>query len=91
MADKVLTDYIWQKGVENIMKESEDKVLEASVLLERARVLSAILTRQYFGQDIATPADLWKISGYFFEDAKVVAETITDMVGDAEKLLNEAV
>ena len=73
------------------MKESEDKVLEASVLLERARVLSAILTRQYFGQDIATPADLWQISGYFFEDAKVVAETITDMVGDAEKLLNEAV
>lgn len=73
------------------MKESEDKVLEASVLLERASVLSAILTRQYFGQDIATPADLWKISGYFFEDAKVVAETITDMVGDAEKLLNEAV
>ena len=60
-------------------------------MLERARVLSAILTRQYFGQDVATPADLWKISGYFFEDAKVVAETITDMVGDAEKLLNEAV
>lgn len=40
-------------------------------------------------QDVATPADLWKISGYFFDDAKVVAETITDMVGDAEKLLNE--
>lgn len=71
------------------MNISEEKVLEASVLLERARVLSAILTRQYFGQDVATPADLWKISGYFFDDAKVVAETITDMVGDAEKLLNE--
>jgi hypothetical protein len=64
----------------NIMNKSEEKVLEASVLLERARVLSAILTRQYFGQDVATPADLWKISGYFFDDAKVVAETITDMV-----------
>ena len=48
------------------MNKSEEKVLEASVLLERARVLSAILTRQYFGQDVATPADLWKISGYFF-------------------------
>ena len=47
------------------MNKSEEKVLEASVLLERARVLSAILTRQYFGQDVATPADLWKISGYF--------------------------
>ena len=63
------------------MKESEDKVLELSVLLEMARVLSAILTRQYFGQEVATPADLWKISGYFFEDAKVVAEIIKDMVG----------
>ena len=72
------------------MKESEDKVLELSVLLERARVLSAILTRQYFGQEVATPADLWKISGYFFDDAKVVAETITDMVEDAGKLLNQA-
>lgn len=72
------------------MNKSEEKVLEASVLLERARVLSAILTRQYFGQDVATPTDLWKISGYFFDDAKVVAETITDMVGDAEKLLNQA-
>ncbi len=71
------------------MNISEEKVLEASVLLERARVLSAILTRQYFGQDVATPADLWKISGYFFEDAKVVTETITDMVKEAEKLLNE--
>jgi hypothetical protein len=36
---------LWQKGVGNIMKESEDKVLELSVLLEMARVLSAILTR----------------------------------------------
>lgn len=63
------------------MKESEDKVLELSVLLEMARVLSAILTRQYFGQEVATLADLWKISGYFFEDAKVVAEIIKDMVG----------
>ena len=63
------------------MKESEDKVLELSVLLEMARVLLAILTRQYFGQEIATLADLWKISGYFFEDAKVVAEIIKDMVG----------
>ena len=63
------------------MKESEDKVLELSVLLEMARVLSAILTRQYFGQEIATLADLWKNSGYFFEDAKVVAEIIKDMVG----------
>ena len=63
------------------MKESEDKVLELSVLLEMARVLSAILTRQYFGQEIATLADLWKISGYFFEDAKVVAKIIKDMVG----------
>lgn len=72
------------------MKESEDKILELSVLLERARVLSAILTRQYFGQEVATPADLWKISGYFFDDAKVVAETITDMVEDAGKLLNQA-
>ena len=71
----------------HIMNKSEEKVLEASVLLERARVLSAILTRQYFGQDVATPADLWKISGYFFDDAKVVAETIT---GDAEELLNQA-
>ena len=26
---------------------------------------------------------------FLFDDAKVVAETITDMVGDAEKLLNE--
>ena len=63
------------------MKESEDKVLELSVLLEMARVLSAILTRQYFGQEVATLADLWKISGYFFEDAKVVAEIIKDMDG----------
>lgn len=67
----------------------EENISEASVLLERVRVLSGILERSYFGQRVETPADLWKISGYFFDDAKVVAETITDMVGDAEKLLNE--
>lgn len=51
--------------------------------------MSGILERSYFGQTIETQADLWKISGYFFEDAKVVTETITDMVKEAEKLLQE--
>ena len=67
----------------------EENISEASVLLERVRVLSGILERRYFGQRVETPADLWKISGYFFEDAKVVNETITDMVKEAEKLLQE--
>lgn len=67
----------------------EENISEASVLLERVRVLSGILERSYFGQTIETQADLWKISGYFFEDAKVVTETITDMVKEAEKLLQE--
>ena len=67
----------------------EENILEASILLERVRVLSGILERRYFGQRVETQADLWKISGYFFEDAKVVTETIKDMVKEAEKLLQE--
>lgn len=68
----------------------KENILEASILLERVRVLSGILERRYFGQTIETQADLWKISGYFFEDAKVVTETIKDMVKETEKLLQEA-
>lgn len=68
----------------------KENILEASILLERVRVLSGILERRYFDQTIETQADLWKISGYFFEDAKVVTETIKDMVKETEKLLQEA-
>lgn len=69
---------------------NEEKIAEVSLLLERVKVLSAVLTRGYFGQEIQTQADLWKISGYFFDDAKTVVEMITDMVEDAEDLLKEA-
>lgn len=69
---------------------NESKFSNASVLIERARVLSNMLTETYFGQKIETKADLWKISGYFYNDARVLAETIMCMIVDAEELLNHA-
>ena len=69
---------------------NEIKFSDASVLIERARVLSNMLTETYFGQKIETRADLWKISGYFYNDARVLAETISCMIVDAEELLNHA-
>ena len=69
---------------------NENKFFEASVLIERARVLSNILTNDYFGQKIETKEDLWKVSGYYYNDARVVAETIACMIVEAEELLNEA-
>ncbi|RHP80251.1 hypothetical protein [Roseburia sp. AM59-24XD] len=69
---------------------NESKFSDASVLIERARVLSNMLTETYFGQKIETRADLWKISGYFYNDARVLAETISCMIVDAEELLNHA-
>ena len=69
---------------------NESKFSNASVLIERARVLSNMLTETYFGQKIETRADLWKISGYFYNDARVLAETIMCMIVDAEELLNHA-
>ena len=69
---------------------NENKFVEASVLIERARVLSNMLAGDYFGQTIETKDDLWKVSGYFYDDARVMAETIACMVVDAEKLLNNA-
>lgn len=69
---------------------NESKFSNASVLIERARVLSNMLTETYFGQKIETQVDLWKISGYFYNDARVLAETIMCMIVDAEELLNHA-
>ena len=69
---------------------NESKFSDASVLIESARVLSNMLTETYFGQKIETRADLWKISGYFYNDARVLAETISCMIVDAEELLNHA-
>ena len=69
---------------------NESRFAEASVLIERARVLSNMLTNDYFDQTVETKEDLWKVSGYFYNDARVIAETITCMIVEAEELLNEA-
>ena len=69
---------------------NESKFAEASDLIERARVLSNMLTNDYFDQTVETKEDLWKVSGYFYNDARVIAETITCMIVEAEELLNEA-
>ena len=69
---------------------NESKFAEASVLIERARVLSEMLTNTYFGQRVETQEDLWRISGYYYNDARVITETIACMIVEAEELLNEA-
>ena len=69
---------------------NESKFADASVLIERARVLSNILTEDYFGQQIKTREDYWKISGFYYDNARVLAETITCMIVDAEEMLKEA-
>ena len=69
---------------------NESKFAEASVLIERARVLSEMLTNTYFGQRVKTQEDLWRISGYYYNDARVITETIACMIVEAEELLNEA-
>lgn len=69
---------------------NEDNFANASVLIERARVLSNTLASDYFGQTVETEDDLWKVAGHFYNDARVIAETIACMIFDAEKMLNEA-
>lgn len=69
---------------------NEESLANASVLIERARVLSNTLVNDYFGQTVETKDDLWKVSGYFYNDARVIAETIACMIVDAEEMLNEA-
>ena len=69
---------------------NESKFAEASVLIERARVLSNTLVNDYFGQTVETKDDLWKVSGYYYNDARVITETIACMIVEAEELLNEA-
>ena len=69
---------------------NEESLANASVLIERARVLSNTLVNDYFGQTVETKGDLWKVSGYFYNDARVIAETIACMIVAAEEMLNEA-
>lgn len=68
----------------------ENKYANASVLIERARVLSNMLMNDYFDQTVETKDDLWKIAGCYYNDARVVVETIVCMIVDAEEMLNEA-
>lgn len=68
----------------------ESKIIEASVLMERARVLSSILANGYFEQDIESPKDFWKLAGFYYDNARVITETVSSLAYDAEQLLNKA-
>lgn len=68
----------------------ESKIMEASVLMERARVLSSTLINGYFGQDIESPKDFWKLAGFYYDSARVITETVSSLVYDAEQLLDIA-
>lgn len=68
----------------------ESKIMEASVLMERARVLSSTLINGYFEQDIESPKDFWKLTGVYYDNARVITETVLSLVYDAEQLLDIA-
>lgn len=70
---------------------NENKTTEASVLLERARVLSNMLLNSYFNQEIEIPKDFWKLSGNYYDNARVVLEIILCSVCDAEALIADAI
>lgn len=68
----------------------ESKIMEVSVLMERARVLSSTLISGYFEQDIESPKDFWKLTGFYYDSAHVITETVLSLVYDAEQLLDIA-
>lgn len=68
----------------------ESKIMEVSVLLERARVLSNTLINGYFEQDVESPKDFWKLTGFYYDNARVITETVLSLVHDAEQLLDIA-
>lgn len=67
----------------------ESVVMEANIFTERARVLSNTLLNDYFQQDIHSQKDLWKLGGCYYEDARIIMETILSMICDADKLLSQ--
>lgn len=68
----------------------ESKIVEAGVLLERANVLSNILINDYFNQKVEQSNDLWKLAGHYYDNARVVSETILSLTYDAQKLIDNA-
>ena len=69
----------------------ESKIMEVSVLIERARVISNTLVEGCFDQTVESPKSLWKLSGSYYDNARVIAETVLSFVNNAEQLLDEAV
>lgn len=67
----------------------ESKIMEASVLMERARALSITLVNGYFEQDVESPKDFWKLTGFYYDNARVITETVLSLVHDAEQLLDK--
>lgn len=68
--------------------EISNKILDAEVLAERARVLSNDLSEGYFGLTVNEKKDPWRVMGHHYENARVKMNIIAEMVFDLEKLLN---
>lgn len=68
--------------------EISDKILEAEVLAERVRVLSSDLSGGYFGLTVDEKKDQWRVTGHYYENARVKMEIIAVMAYDLKKLLN---
>jgi hypothetical protein len=67
----------------------EEKIMEARVLTQRAEVLSDTLVNGYFDQDVESRKDYWKLAGGYYENAKIITETILSLVCNARKLIDK--
>ena len=69
----------------------ESKITEAAIKAERARTISNILVNGYFGQDIESTKDFWKVSGHYYEEGRILAEIVLESAYDAAKMIGDLI
>lgn len=66
-----------------------NQLSDIEVLAEKARVMGNDLTMNYFGENINSPKDFWKIAGEFYHAAGVKSDILLDFICDMQKQLEE--
>lgn len=66
-----------------------NQLSDIEVLAEKARVMGNDLTMNYFGENIDSPKDFWKIAGEFYHAAGVKSDILLGLILDLQKQLEE--
>lgn len=68
----------------------DSQVNALALLVRKAKVIAEDLEQDYFGENIETPDEFWKIAGPYYESAGLKAGIVNDflyyMLNELEKL-----